>query len=80
MSVLGLSLGFLLATVPSAFAAIATKYKPHDPVFVVANKVGPFNNPSETYEVTVLLNVVQNPQVHANELIVVLPLTFFSML
>jgi hypothetical protein len=26
-------------------------YKPHDPVDVVSNKVGPFNNPSETYEV-----------------------------
>ena len=26
-------------------------YKPHDPVFIIANKVGPFNNPSETYEV-----------------------------
>lgn len=26
-------------------------YKPHDPVHIVANKVGPFNNPSETYQV-----------------------------
>ena len=32
--------------------AVGEHYKPHDPVYVVANKVGPFNNPSETYEVT----------------------------
>ena len=25
-------------------------YKPHEPVTVIANKVGPFNNPSETYQ------------------------------
>ena len=49
-----MSLGLLLATVPSILGAIATDYKPHDPVFVVANKVGPFNNPSETYEVCLL--------------------------
>mmetsp|Transcript_41743 Transcript_41743/g.94262 ORF Transcript_41743/g.94262 Transcript_41743/m.94262 type:complete len:597 (-) Transcript_41743:525-2315(-) len=30
--------------------AVGEHYKPHDPVYVVANKVGPFNNPSETYE------------------------------
>mmetsp|Transcript_14978 Transcript_14978/g.19436 ORF Transcript_14978/g.19436 Transcript_14978/m.19436 type:complete len:158 (+) Transcript_14978:54-527(+) len=30
--------------------AVGQHYKPHDPVFIVANKVGPFNNPSETYE------------------------------
>jgi len=38
----------LLATAHAA----GLHYKPHDPVFVVANKVGPFNNPSETYEVS----------------------------
>jgi hypothetical protein len=25
-------------------------YRPHDPVFIISNKVGPFNNPSETYQ------------------------------
>ena len=38
----------LLATAHAA----GLHYKPHGPVFVVANKVGPFNNPSETYEVS----------------------------
>lgn len=30
--------------------AAGKRYKPHDPVFIIANKVGPFNNPSETYQ------------------------------
>ena len=37
--------------VASSAEAPGKHYKPHDPVFIVANKVGPFNNPSETYEV-----------------------------
>jgi hypothetical protein len=47
------ALGVLSGLVATAHAA-GQHYKPHDPVFVVANKVGPFNNPSETYEVTEL--------------------------
>ncbi len=35
----------------SLVRAAGIQYKPHDPVSIVANKVGPFNNPSETYEV-----------------------------
>ena len=35
----------------AAVSANAGKhYKPHEPVVVIANKVGPFNNPSETYQ------------------------------
>ena len=45
----------LAAIIASTSAGVATAagqhYKPHDPVHIVANKVGPFNNPSETYEV-----------------------------
>ena len=34
----------------AASANVGKHYKPHEPVVVIANKVGPFNNPSETYQ------------------------------
>lgn len=42
---------FGLANIFDSVSAVGQHYKPHDPVFIVANKVGPFNNPSETFEV-----------------------------
>jgi hypothetical protein len=40
-----------IANIFNSVSAVGQHYKPHDPVFIVANKVGPFNNPSETFEV-----------------------------
>jgi hypothetical protein len=50
--ILRVAVASFLTVAGSAEAVAPGKhYKPHDPVFIVANKVGPFNNPSETYEV-----------------------------
>jgi hypothetical protein len=35
---------------PLAEASLGAHYAAHEPLQVIANKVGPFNNPSETYE------------------------------
>ena len=44
---------FLCAAVGVASAlgpAVGKHYRPHEPLTAIANKVGPFNNPSETYQ------------------------------
>ena len=44
----------LLSGVPVG-SAEGRRYHAHDKVAIVANTVGPFNNPTETYPVTVAL-------------------------
>ena len=43
-------LAFLIAS--ALVAAEARRYKTHDRIGLVANTVGPFNNPTETYPVS----------------------------
>jgi hypothetical protein len=41
------------------FIAVAgRRYKAHDHVGIVANTIGPFNNPTETYPVSIFLFVL----------------------
>ena len=47
----------LLSGVPVG-SAEGRRYHAHDKVAIVANTVGPFNNPTETYPVTVALQCV----------------------
>lgn len=35
------------------FTAASKRYNAHDKVSIVANTVGPFNNPTETYPVSI---------------------------
>jgi hypothetical protein len=39
-----------LASAPITVGASGPQYAAHEPLQIIANKVGPFNNPSETYE------------------------------
>ena len=35
----------------------AKHYRAHDPMPVIANTIGPYNNPTETYPVCVIINL-----------------------
>ena len=49
----------LLSGVPVG-SAEGRRYHAHDKVAIVANTVGPFNNPTETYPVTVVFCMIIN--------------------